>query len=177
VRLPSGPTVDRAQPADASEVEALLDAAAAWHQSRGIGLWTPGRFGDEVRQTIATGELFVARRDGVLVGCFLLDMDESPVFSRWLEEEGRVAAPGAYLGRLAVAREAAGRGLGLELLDAACALAAALGLEYVRLECPAENHRLRRYYLDAGFAHCGDVHVRGPNGENWVASLFERPVT
>jgi ribosomal protein S18 acetylase RimI-like enzyme len=177
MRSPSGLTVERAQPADASDVEALLDAAATWQQSRGIGPWTPGRFGDEIHLAIASGELFVARRDGALVGCFLLEAHDSPVFSRWLKEQGRDAAPAAYLGRLAVAREAAGRGLGLELLDAACAIAGGSGIEYVRLECPADNLRLRRYYLDAGFEHCGDVHVRGPNGEHWVASLFERPVT
>jgi GNAT superfamily N-acetyltransferase len=75
---------------------------------------------------------------------------------------------------LAVAREAAGSGLGGELLKAACTLAAQLGFAYLRLDCPAGNERLRRYYLDAGFDYCGDVQTRGPNGENWVSSLFER---
>jgi hypothetical protein len=42
-------TIERAQPADASAVEALLDAAAAWLESRGIDQWKLGRFGEEVR--------------------------------------------------------------------------------------------------------------------------------
>ena len=140
-------------------------------------MWTPGQFGDEVRKTLATGELFVARRDRALVGCFLLDPHDPPVFTQWLKEQGRIAPPGAQLGRLAVAREAAGHGLGLELLDAASAITAEFDREYLRLDCPAENQRLKRFYLDAGFTHCGDVRTRGPEGERWVASLFERSTT
>jgi hypothetical protein len=33
------------------DAEALLDAVAAWLQSRGIDQWKPGRFAEEVRQT------------------------------------------------------------------------------------------------------------------------------
>lgn len=71
-------TVEPAEPTDASAVEALLDGAAAWQRSRGIEQWTPGRFGDEVHQTIASGELFVGRRRGAVVGCFMLDPEGLP---------------------------------------------------------------------------------------------------
>jgi GNAT superfamily N-acetyltransferase len=168
-------TVERAQSADASAAEALLDAAAAWLQSAGIGQWKPGQFGEEVRQTIASGDLFVARRGGALVGCFLLEIEEPPSVKRRLLDQQRSAAPGAFLARLAVARDAAGRGLGADLLNSACAIAAQLGRGYLRLVCVADNDRLRRYYLEAGFTYCGDIHSRGPNGEHWVTSLFERP--
>ena len=166
--------VERAQPADASAAEALLDAAAVWLQNRGIDQWKPGQFSEEVRQTIASGDLFVARRGGALVGCFLLEVEEPPSVTRWLLDKQRGATPGAFLARLAVARDAAGRGLGVELLNSACAIAAQLGLGELRLVCVADNDRLRQYYLDAGFAYCGEIHTRGPNGEHWVTSLFER---
>jgi ribosomal protein S18 acetylase RimI-like enzyme len=168
-------TVERAQPVDAPAAEALLDAAAAWLQSAGIEQWKPGQFSDEVRQTIASGDLFVARRGGALVGCFLLEIEEPASVSRWLLDQRRSAAPGAFLSRLAVAREAAGHGLGADLLNAACAIAAQHGRAYLRLVCVASNGRLKRYYREAGFADCGDIHSRGPNGEHWVTSLFERP--
>jgi ribosomal protein S18 acetylase RimI-like enzyme len=156
-------------------VEALLDAAAAWQQSRGIRQWRPGQFRDEVRETIASGDLYVARRDGVIIGCFLLDTESPSWMTRWLIEHGRVPAQGAHLGRLTVAREASGSGLGLELVNAASRLAAQSGFAYLRLDCPAENTRLRGYYLAAGFSYCGDVNTRGPNGERWISSVFERP--
>jgi hypothetical protein len=89
-----------AQPADASAVEALLDAAAAWLQSRSIDQWKPGRFGEEVRQTIATGELFVTRRGTALVGCFMLEAEEPPSVIRWLVEQRGIPTRGAFLARL-----------------------------------------------------------------------------
>lgn len=168
-------TIERAQPADASAAEALLDAVAEWLQSRGIDQWKPRQFGEEGRQSVAAGELYVARRGGALVGCFMLETKNPPAVTRWLREQGRVPIQGAYLARLAVAPEASGGRLGLELLNAACALAAQLGLGYLRVECWAGNERLRRYYLEAGFAHCGDVRTRGRRGEVVVNSLFERP--
>lgn len=165
--------VEPAQPADAEAVEALLDAAAVWQQSRGFDQWRPGQFGEEVRQTIAGGYLFVARREGAIVGCFMFDTQQPAWMGRWLVEQGRVAH-GAHVARLAVSRELSGERLGVELLTAACELAAERGLAYLRLDCPSENLRLRRYYLDAGFVHYGDVSTPGPNGERWVSSVFER---
>jgi ribosomal protein S18 acetylase RimI-like enzyme len=165
-------TVDRARPADAAAVETVLDAAAAWQQSRGIGQWTPGQFGDEVRDTIENGALYVARRDSVIIGCFMLD-EGSPRMTQWLIEHGRESRSGLNVGRLAVAPEASGEGLGVKLLDEARTLAAGRGATYLWLDCPAENTRLRRYYVDAGFSYCGDYDIVGPNGEPWVSSVFE----
>jgi ribosomal protein S18 acetylase RimI-like enzyme len=167
-------TVERAEHADASGVEALLDAAATWQQSRGIQMWMPGWFREEVRETIASRDFYVGRRGGQLVGCFLLD-PQSPSWIRpWLIRDGREPTQAMHLGRLAVAHEASGRGLGFELLNVASRLAAERGFAYVRLDCPAENLRLRRYYVEAGYAHIGDVKTRGPNDERWVSSVFER---
>jgi ribosomal protein S18 acetylase RimI-like enzyme len=165
-------TITRARPSDATAIEGVLDAAAEWHQSRGIEQWTPGGFRDEVRGAIDSGDLYVARREGRLVGCFLLD-SQSPSWMRpWLIEQGRKPTQAAHLGKLAVIREVAGRGHGVEMLREASRLAAERGFAFVRLHCPSENERLRRYYFDAGFAHIGVV---DPGfGELWVSSVFER---
>ena len=165
--------VDRARPVDASAVENLLDAAAEWHRSCGIGQWTPGQFRDEVRDAIESGSLYVARRGSVIIGCFMLD-EGSPRMRQWLAEHGREPGSGLNVGRLAVAREASGEGIGVELLNEARTLAARRGVAYLWLDCPAENTRLRRYYVDAGFSYRGDNDITGPNGEPWVSSVFER---
>ena len=176
-RRMSALTVERATLADASAVEALLDAAASWQQSRGIEQWTPGWFHDEVREVIdGEGEdYYVGRRAGEIVGCFLLDSASPSWMRAWLIEHDREPAEAAHLGRLTVARDATGHGLGVELLKVASALARDRGFAYVRLDCPAENARLRRYYDDAGYSYIGDVETSGPNGERWVSSVFERP--
>ncbi len=169
----SGLTIDRATLSDAERIVDLLDAAARWQKSQGIDLWEPGSFDQDVRGTIAAGDLYVARRDGAVVGCFMLDEGSSRL-TDWLTEHGREPSPGV-VERLAVAREVAGHGLALELLAEADRLAAARGIEFVRLECPSDNEGLRRYYLGAGFTYCGDNDRPGPNGEPWVSSIFERP--
>jgi len=168
-----GLIIDPADASNVATVEALLDAAAVWQQSRGSHQWRPGQFGEEVRRTIANGDLYVARQGGVVIGCFMLD-DGSPRMTQWLVEHDRTPTRGV-LGRLAVTREMSGQGLGLEILNAASTIAAQGGIAFLRLECPAENERLRRYYVEAGFSHCGDNDTPGPNGEHWVTSMFERP--
>jgi ribosomal protein S18 acetylase RimI-like enzyme len=167
-----GLTIDRAQASEVGPVVALLDAAAAWQESRGIDLWHPGGFESEVAQTIAAGDLFVGRQNGVVVGCFMLD-DGSPRMTGWLIAHDRRPTPGV-VGRLAVARNVAGQGFGIELLRAADRVASDRGIDFLRLECPSDNQGLRRYYRAAGFSHCGDNDLPGPNGEPWVSSVYER---
>jgi ribosomal protein S18 acetylase RimI-like enzyme len=169
--------VRRARPDDATAVEALLDGAAEWQRGRGIEQWTPGQFAEEIRETTATGELLVAVRGDDLIGCFLLDVGSPGWLEAWLAEHGRDPNDAGYLGRLTVARETTGRGIGVQLLEIASERTAELGSAYLRLDCPAENERLRRYYLDANFTHIGDIHTRGPNGQRWVSSVFERATT
>ena len=169
----AGSLVVRALDPDAPVVEALLDAAAEWQLNRGISQWRPGQFGDEVRSVIAAGDLYVSRGDGGIVGCFILETDCPDWMAHWLIERGRTPADAMYLGRLAVARELSGRGLGAGLLRSAKKIAAESGFGFLRLNCPAENERLRRFYVDAGFADLGDAELRGPAGEHWVCSVFE----
>ena len=95
-----GLTIDRSQAADVDGVEALLDEAATWQLGRGIDLWRPGQLGEEVRFTIEAGNLYVARRDGVIVGCFMLD-EGSPRLTEWLIEHGREPMSGV-VGRVTV---------------------------------------------------------------------------
>ena len=166
-------TIERAHAADAGSVVALLDAAAEWQRDHGIDLWTPGQFNEDVRQTTAKGDLYVCRRQGVIVGCFMLD-EGSARMSRWLTDHGRRPERGV-VGRLTVTRESAGQGLGMELLRAADQLASSRGIAFLRLECPADDQGLRRYYVGAGFTHIGDNDLPGPKGEPWVSSVYERP--
>ena len=101
--------------------------------------------------------------------------DGSPRMTQWLLDQGREPSKGV-VGRLVVARNAAGRGLGLQLLHHAERLARAEGISFLRLECPSNDERLRRYYVGAGFTYCGDNDLPGANAEPWVSSVYERPI-
>jgi hypothetical protein len=74
----------------------------------------------------------------------------------------RRADPGEIDQVLAVRRSAAG--LGGRLLDWAAAMATTKDRRFLRLDCVASNHRLRRYYEKARFRHRDDVPVTGPPG-------------
>jgi ribosomal protein S18 acetylase RimI-like enzyme len=167
--------ITRAELSDTTDIESVLDAAAEWQRSRGIQQWTPGWFREEVLERTASGDFYVARREGRVVGCFLLDPSSPSWLRPWLVERGREPLQAAYLRRLAVVREATGRGYGVEMVNEASRLAAGRGFAFVRLEFPSENDRLRRYYVDAGFAYIGDAKMRDPDGKEWVCSVLERP--
>jgi ribosomal protein S18 acetylase RimI-like enzyme len=172
--VPHELTITRAEFSDASAIESVLDAAAEWQRSRGIEQWTPGWFRDEVLERTESGDFYVARREGRVVGCFLLDPSSPSWLHQWLVERGREPTQAVYLRRLAVGREATGRGYGVEMVDEASRLAAGRGSAFIRLEFPSDNDRLRRYYVDSGFAYIGDAKMRGPDGKGWVCSVFER---
>jgi ribosomal-protein-serine acetyltransferase len=166
-------SVSRADADDVGSVVRLLDEAAEWQQDQGIDMWRTGTFEAEVREAVTEGDLYVAQRDGEVIGCFMLE-DACPEWmATWLTDHERSPAEAMYLGRLAVARAVSGHGLGIELLADARELATRAGFAFLRLNCPAGNERLRRYYLDAGFEDLAQVEVLGPENQDWTCTIFE----
>jgi GNAT superfamily N-acetyltransferase len=166
--------IERASDTEASEVEALLDSVAHWLHSGGIDQWISGTFHDEVVDVVAAGDLYVGKRDGRIVACFMLESSCPEWMVTWLAERGRSPADAMYLGRLAVTRNVAGQGLGVRLLEAATTIARDAGRTYVRLNAPANSTPLRTLYVDAGFDDLGTATLTGPKGEDWTCTVFER---
>ncbi|WP_414941462.1 GNAT family N-acetyltransferase [Amycolatopsis sp. cmx-11-51] len=77
--------------------------------------------------------------------------------------------PAYYLGRLAVAREAAGAGLGIRVIDWVGSKGAAQGKAFVRVATTSTNPALREFYERAGFEHVAD-----PPTAKWPTSLYQR---
>ena len=75
-----------------------------------------------------------------------------------------------YAHSLAVMRKFSGRGVGTTMLEWAGTLARKSGKRFLRLDCMAENPRLRRYYSEAGFRDLGQ-HPQ----HTWHA-LFEKEI-
>lgn len=92
----------------------------------------------------------------------------------WPEDGGA-----GYLHRFAVRRGQAG--IGAALLDWIDGEVRRHGCDLLRLDCGADNLRLRGYYEAAGFEHHGDVEI--PEGVALrsagrpVLSLYERSVS
>jgi ribosomal protein S18 acetylase RimI-like enzyme len=167
--------VEHAQAADTAAICEILDEAARWQRARGMPQWTPGSFSDEISMTLADGHLYVARASNAVVGCFMLDVEPPRWIARWLADHD-LPVEGAHLSRLAVAAPLRGNGVGARLIAGALEIAARNRLARVRLDHPAENAGLRRFYLGRGFTAVGDIALSGPRGERWTSSLYERDI-
>jgi len=163
--LTPGTTIRPARAGEEDVVLDLLAEAAAWLTRRGIHQW-PQRFPREsVHEQIRAGEaLLIVGPGGPIATCAVSEADP--------ELWGETTEPAYYLGRLAVAREAAGAGLGIRIVDWVGEKATAHHKAFVRVATTRDNPALRGYYERAGFEHVAD-----PPQAKWPTSLYERPVS
>jgi len=149
--------------ADRSQVGlvlAVLDEAAAWLYAAGVQQW-PLRFKPEwVRSDIEQGRTWLAWANGEPVATITLGWSD-PLWEPADES-------GGYVHRLAVRRDAAG--LGVFLLQWASTRVRRRNRQFLRLDCVAANDRLRSYYEQIGFLHCGEVEVAGAPGQRGGAA-------
>ena len=151
------------------EILAILNSAASWLSSKGVEQW-PDRFNaDQVLPTIMQGHTWLARLDGEAAGTITIDWSDVLWDSRNHDA--------GYVHRLAVLRSSPG--LGLRLLEWAAETVRLRGRYFVRLDCVTTNDKLRMYYEETGFRHCGDVPVlyskpfRADNADSGWHSLYE----
>lgn len=157
-------TVTQAQPDDLAAALAIDESAYNWRASIGFpGGVAPRPLRDLFAQSIARHEMYLARRDGVPAGKLSLQWEDQ----LWLDVPGTAG----YVHGLAAHRDFAGQAVGLALLGWAERHVATAGREYLRLDCDAQNPKLRAYYERAGFAHRGDVVL-----PHRVASRYERRI-
>ena len=147
----NGAVIQRAESDDLDDAAEILEDAARWVQSIGEEAWHEGTFIQsngwgrrELLAALRAEGLFVARIDQRAVATVsLFDVDE-----RFWPDAPRDAL---YLHKLAVRRTHAGLGIGRALVEWSADFARAQGKTFLRLDCPAENPRVRTYYEDAGF--------------------------
>lgn len=138
----------RAKVSEVDVVLGILVGAAEWIASQGINQW--GHYLDgsgrvELAEAMALGEVYMLVRDGAPVGTISLGLAPS-AWDREIWGADVPADEAAYVHRLAVARSAAGTGVGAAMLDWAEGEAAARGRRFLRLDCVAHNESLNRYY-------------------------------
>lgn len=131
---------------DATAIAAVLRGAGQWLADRQMPLWAVADFSDDrVRQGVDAGLYVVARAGGEVVGVVRFER-EDPVF--WPEAEPGTSA---FLHKLAVRRDWAGRGVSVALLAFCRDHARGLGLRHLRLDCVADRQPLRALYERFGF--------------------------
>jgi GNAT superfamily N-acetyltransferase len=152
------PSLDirRATLTDVDVLMSILDAAAERHGRRP---WLRSL----VERGIAEDETVVGCEQGRAVATATLQRSDPDVWG----PDALVAPAAFYLHRLASLEP--GRGLGSATLAGAEEWATAAGAEVLRLDCGADNPRLRRYYRDLGYAELEEVELPG-----WRLVRFEK---
>jgi GNAT superfamily N-acetyltransferase len=143
--------------ADTPLIVDLLTAAARWvEQLDGTVMWVEGELDeDAVRAEAGAGMFVLAESGGQAVGTLRFQL-EDPLF--WPDLD---ASESAFVHRLAVRRDFAGRGVSTALLAWAVDRARTVGRRYLRLDCDAERSRLRALYERFGF-RLHSYHQVGP---------------
>jgi protein-tyrosine phosphatase len=161
-------TIERATLAETDLLIEIHEDAARWLWSRGIRQWEPGTLPrDRLIARIERGEAYLAHLEGELVGMAILqDADEDT----W----GVRSDDALYLHGLRVLRACAGRGIGRAILRWAEEQVIARSRIYLRLDCMADNAKLRAYYEHAGFRCVGEQ--TDEDDPYWRVSLYEKRV-
>lgn len=176
--------IERAQIDDLPAVLDVLDELAAWLQQRGITQW-PIKFSGEgdwreerLRSYVEDGECWLVRADDGEVAATFTTGGPDPHFAHgWPDDPDK----GLYVYRMAVRRKYAGHSMGTKILDWCGGRAAALGYDWLRLDCHRKNRELQLYYEEHGFEHVDTVvHTMpdGGDGEPYTrgsGALYQRP--
>lgn len=161
--------VERGEIADVPAAQALLAEARRWLADRSIDQWQDPVPDHVIEADVHRGGLFVVRTDDGLAGMLAVARSDEDTW-------GSASANALYVHRLVVAHRYRGAQLGPKLLRWARAYASNRGLEWLRLDCAADNPGLRRFYERDGFAYVQDATVPSPDGRRaFRVSLYQRP--
>lgn len=155
----------RADRSDAGTASALMLDAASWLQERGQVLWFPEELKPETLEgVIDAGELHLVKVQGRAVGTVIFQLHDRLFWPDMPEGDA------AYIHKLTMTREVAGKGIGLKVLAWARDRARRMGLTYLRLDTEAARKNLCDYYESAGFSRHSERQV----GRHYVARFEMR---
>ena len=144
----------------------LLDQVGEWLWDKGIKQWPPGthqKNREKIRHLVENGCLVLAYHDQTLAGgCVLSEINPG-----WPIESDHAM----YLTSLAVARFAAGKGLGTRILNACAQATRNRGKSSIRLDCWDGNAFLKSYYQREGFTMRQAIQVN-----DYFIRLFEKEI-
>ncbi len=142
-------------PEDASAVTVILTDAARWvEQLDGTTMWVDDELAeDRIASEVDAGLFHVAECDGEIAGALKFQLDDHLFWPDLATDDS------AFIHRLAVRRNYAGRGVSTALLRWAADYARSMGRQYLRLDCDAERARLRNLYERVGFRFHSFRHV------------------
>lgn len=160
--------VRQAAPGEAGAVAAILHEVSAWLEAAGTPMWVGNELAaDQIERDVESGAVFVAQLDDAIIGTIRFQLDDREFWPDLSDDH-----QSAFVHRLAVRRAYAGRGVSRALLEWSAMHARQLGRRYLRLDCDAERHSLRRLYETFGFRYHSSRLV-GP----YYVARYELPLT
>jgi GNAT superfamily N-acetyltransferase len=149
-------SIRKASPDDGATVSAVLIEAATWLENAGMRLWRAEELREaDIAADVAAGLFFIADCDGVAAGVVRFQLEDQ-LF--WPDVP---LGESAYIHRLAVRRQFAGRGVSTAILSWAAERTRSLRRDWLRLDCDAARPKLRTVYERFGFRYHSDRQV-GP---------------
>jgi len=138
--------VKQATLADLVTVSSILKEAADWLRMTGRGMWRDDELDpDRIHQDVAAGLFNLAHYDGEPAGTIKFQLEDARFWPDFPKNDA------AYVHRIAVRRQFAGKGVSSRMLEWAVSHTAALGRSYLRLDCEADRRELRTIYERFGF--------------------------
>lgn len=147
------PAVRRGRAEDLEAVAALYDQARRFMRSYGnFAQWPGGDYPSAVsaRQDLADGILYVAEREGQVVGTFVVAPGPDDTYARIENGSWRSDTPYGVIHRMA----SRGGGVFGAALDFALER-----FDHIRVDTHADNAPMRHLVTKAGFSHRGTIHV------------------
>lgn len=156
------------RPAKVSDFEAvyrILHENAVWLETRKVVQWPIPWLEskrEEIFESIKYGEFFIAYEQNTVAAVVEIKTEPESVW-------GFDDCAALYIHKLALSADHRGKGAGREVIREIVSRAKKEGFQFIRLDCVANNKKLREYYCASGFRFKGVAN----NGEIDVA-LYER---
>ena len=136
---------------DRESIHQLLTTLARWMKDHQINQWSfllEGEDG-ELKEWIANGQTYIVEKEGQFIATFTL-LTEAGEWDRHLWGED-LPINTAYLHRLAITPAYMNQGIGNRIID----WVQTLDLDWLRLDCVADNPKLNQFYQGNGFQFMG----------------------
>lgn len=157
--------IKQAEPADLPIVMEILGEAAAWLQEQGIDQWPSPpneHWQRRMAAAIERGELYTI---GIVKNRF------GVVRLTWSDPYWPDDGLAGYVHSMAIRPTMHAQKLGEMILFWAMMKIKREKRQFLRLDCRADNGRLRRYYEEQGFVYQGEV-----TDQDYTAALYEKGV-
>ena len=139
----------------------ILSSGREFQRQQGFVQWDDAHPSQAaVEEDIRRGEGYALRVDGALAGSLCLSFEGDPAYE---DIVGAWRYKGDYgvIHRMVIGEEFRGKGLTGTVFRLAAQIAAARGVQILRIDTHAENLRMRHVLEKHGFVYCGDVIQNG----------------